>query len=201
MSWQRAWEEGRTPWDAGGSPPILEQLVDDDALPTGRALVPGCGSGYDVLTLARHPDRSVLGIDLSPIAQDRFAALRDAAGLPRERARVAVADFFADRLSEEPLDLVWDYTFLCALEPEARPAWAARMDEILAPGGELVTLIFPVHPKPLNPGGPPYPMTPELVRGLLEPQGFEPRTLEPVARSHPARQGKEWLGRWRRRRS
>jgi len=199
MSWQEAWEEGRTPWDAGASPPVLEALVDDRELPTGTALVPGCGSGYDVVTLARDPDRRVLGIDLSPVARDRFAALRAESHTPEERARVAVADFFTDELDGAPFALIWDYTFLCALPPELREAWAARMAEILDPDGELVTLIFPVHPKPLHPGGPPYPMPPELARGLLEPQGFAATTLEPVRHSHPPRQGREWLGRFRRR--
>ena len=56
MTWQAAWEEGRTPWDAGQSAPILPTVLD--TLPNGRALVPGAGSGYDAG--ARTDDHSLL---------------------------------------------------------------------------------------------------------------------------------------------
>jgi len=39
-----------------------------------------------------------------------------------------------------------DCTFLCAIPPEQRARWAERCDELVRPGGELVTLIFPVPP-------------------------------------------------------
>jgi methyl halide transferase len=195
MTWQNAWIEGRTGWDAGASPPVLVELVESGALPTGRILVPGCGAGYDLLTLAG-PDREVIGIDVAPAAAERFEALKRAHGI-RRGVDYRVTDFFAFE-PEAKFDLVWDYTFLCALDPSMRSRWSERMHELLTEDGEIVALIFPVDPVPLNPGGPPYPMTPELVVELLAP-AFEPHTLEPVVHSHPGRQGKEWLGRFRRR--
>jgi hypothetical protein len=196
MTWEDAWREGRTRWDAGGSPPILEQLVREPHAPRERAFVPGCGSGYDVFTLTALAKR-VVGLDVAPTASQRFERLRAERGISAARAAIVIDDFFSFE-PEGPFDLIWDYTFLCALDPEQRMAWASRTDELLAPGGELWTLIFPVHPVPLNPGGPPHPMTPELVRELLEPR-FIALTLEPVTKSHPGREGKEWLGRWTRR--
>lgn len=196
MTWQEAWAEGRTPWDAGASAPTLVRLAEAGALPRGRALVPGCGSGYDLLTLAGAGLRA-LGVDLSDVARVRFEALREAAGVAPERARVEVADFFDPDAVAGPFDLVYDYTFLCAIAPERRRDWAARVAELLAPDGELLTLIFPVADAPVNPGRPPHPMSPKLVRDLLAPHGFEAWVLEPVAESHPSRRGREWLGRWR----
>lgn len=193
--WEKAWAQGTTPWDAGGSPPVLVELVEGGTLPTGRALVPGAGSGYDVLTLATEA-RSVTGLELSPVAIARFETLRAEADVTAESARIVRADFFAWEPAKR-FELVWDYTFLCAIDPAQRRAWAERMDALLADGGELVTLIFPVSgADPTR--GPPYPMTPELVRDLLEPR-FEATHLAPVERSHPKRQGMEWLGRWQRR--
>lgn len=43
--------------------------------------------------------------------------------------------------------------------PEMRPKWAARMAEIIKPGGTLVALIFPIVEKK---GGPPFAVTPQL---------------------------------------
>ncbi len=194
MSWQEAWEENRTPWDAGASAPALQKLVDSGELPGGRALVPGAGSGYDVLTLAS-AERKAVGLDLAPGAQRRFEALRDAEGVPESQAEMVVANFF-EWQPDEPFDVIWDYTFLCAIEPEMRTRWVERVDELLAPDGELVTLIFPVVDKDPD-DGPPYALSPQLVRGLVAPR-FEPIYLEPVEHSHPGREGKEWLGRWRR---
>ena len=36
------------------------------------------------------------------------------------------------------------YRFFCAIEPDMRLAWAQRIHDILKPGGELITLMFPV---------------------------------------------------------
>ena len=196
MSWQKRWEEEDTPWDAGASPPELVRLVEQGALPNGRALVPGAGSGYDVITLAS-PEREVIGLELSPVARARFVALREASGVLAASAQVVVADFF-DYSPAASFDLIWDYTFLCALPPEYRPRWARRVDELLAPDGELVTLIFPVVEGGDPSRGPPYIMSPDLVRAVLG-EAWEPTTLEPVQKSNPGREGAEWLGRWRKR--
>ena len=196
MSWEDAWREGRTGWDAGASPPVLRALVERDALPTGRALVPGCGSGYDVFTLAEHPARRVLGLDVAPTARARFEALRAERGIEPERARIEIADFFdfAAR-TEERFELAWDYTFFCAIEPARRSDWVEAMRRLITPGGELVMLLFPATDGP--PGeGPPYPIPPEVVRPIVA-ERFELASLEPVVRSHPGREGKEQLARWR----
>jgi hypothetical protein len=55
----------------------------------------------------------------------------------------------------------------CALPPQARRAWAEAWARHLAPGGELVTLIFPVDPGADPDAGPPFPVTPELYESLL----------------------------------
>ncbi len=194
MNWEDAWQQGQARWDAGASPPVLQSLLaarDDDVQ---RALVPGCGAGYDLLTLAAAANR-VIGLDLAPTAAKRFDALRSEHGASANHSEVIVADFF-NYQPDARFNLIWDYTFLCAIEPPRRTEWAARMVDLLVPGGELWTLIFPVDPIPMNPGGPPYPMTPKLVQQLLEP-AFEQLYLAPVDESHPRRQGKEWLGLWR----
>lgn len=196
MTWEEAWREGRTGWDAGESPPILRELVESGVLPSGRALVPGCGAGYDVLTLAGD-GRVVVGLDVAPTAAERFDALRRERGVSSARARVLTEDFFAFE-PQERFDLIWDYTFLCALDPSMRPAWADEVERLLAPGGELVTLIFPAVDEPPLGEGPPFPLRPDDVRALLEPR-FEAIELRPVERSHPGRGGMEHLGRWQRR--
>ncbi|KAE8723953.1 Thiocyanate methyltransferase 1 [Hibiscus syriacus] len=60
----RSWNQGFTPWDLGRPTPIILHLHDTGSLPMGRALVPGCGTGYDVVVMAC-PGRYVVGLDIS----------------------------------------------------------------------------------------------------------------------------------------
>jgi len=174
----------------------LKQLVEGATLPSGRVLVPGCGSGYDAFTLSGHGRRAV-GLDLAPSAAERFELVRESLGVSQEDATIIVGDFFEFE-SGDHFDLVWDYTFLCALPRESREAWAARMAEIIKPGGELICLVFPVDPTRPVDQGPPFPLTPDLVAGLVA-KDFEAVSMEAVVVSNPGREGKEWLGRWIRR--
>lgn len=78
------------------------------------------------------------------------------------------------------------------------------MHDLLKPGGQLVTLVFPVREAQWPPvgsdpdEGPPYPVHPDLYRRHLG-AGFDELEMAPVTESSPGRHGKEWLGRWRRR--
>jgi hypothetical protein len=63
---------------------------------------------------------------------------------------------------------------LCATAPAAPhhtppQGWAAAWARLIAPGGELVTLIYPVDASLPVGEGPPWPVTPELYKQLLPP--------------------------------
>jgi SAM-dependent methyltransferase len=197
-SWEEHWESGHTPWDAGASSPILTSLLEHwpvqaESRPEGRALVTGCGAGYDVFTLAKS-HYAALGIDIASGVTPRFEALLRKSGLTEEAAQLRIVDFFtADQGSlGGRFDLIWDYTFYCAIDPSLRAGWAKKMHSLLARDGRLVMLIFPVNPQAPRDQGPPYPLDPEEVTQALA-DSFERLTLEPVKTSHPGREGKEWL--------
>jgi SAM-dependent methyltransferase len=200
-AWEARWRSGQTGWDTGQASVQLAALIEAGAIPQGRALVPGCGSGYDVLALADAGLRA-MGLEIAPTAIANFQTLRHESGLGEEQAKILEADYFR-YAPETAFDLIWDTTFLCAIEPEQREAWAQTAHRLLKPGGQLITLIFPV---PVEPGtlgsgphpGPPYPLDPYAVRDLLLPR-FEMVRLTPASHSHPAREGREWLGIWQRR--
>lgn len=115
-----------------------------------------------------------------------------------------------DESPESKFDFVYDYTFLCALNPILREDWARKMAALVKEGGELLTLIFPIREKPSN--VPPFMVSLELYRELLEPVGFEAFQLEllPPELCHEGRDGSEnpdheltslaksGIGRWRR---
>lgn len=193
VDWKEAWRAGRTPWDAGMSPPALLELLALGRVPSGRILVPGCGTGYDLATLAR-PDREVVGIDLSRDAQ---AAFRTAHPDLPGRVVYEVTDFFSYD-ADTGFDFVWDYTFFCALDPDQRGHWAETMARLIKPSGTLATLIFPFEDPIPNREGPPWPINTGLVRSFVEEAFEEVDARQPEA-SHPGREGREQLVLWRRR--
>ena len=190
--WKEAWRAGRTPWDEGKSPPALRTLLERGWVPAGRILVPGCGTGYDLATLARE-DREVVGLDLSELARDAFE--REYRILPG-RVRYEVADFFTFD-DGAGFDFIWDYTFFCAVDPEDRGTWAAVMTRLASPDAVLATLLFPFEDPISDRQGPPWPINTELVRTTLG-DAFALVEAAPVRDSHPGREGKEVLALWRR---
>ena len=145
----------------------------------------------------------MLGLDLAPTAAQRFRALREERGLDPARVDVVLGDFFEDawRPDARPFDLIWDYTFLCALDPARHGDWADRMGELVRPGGVLLTLLFPVLPEEEAEAwrpGPPWPLDPEEIRALLEAR-FELARFDVSPPGHGPRRGKERLALWRRR--
>ncbi|XP_037422889.1 probable thiol methyltransferase 2 [Triticum dicoccoides] len=163
--WRRCWEQGVTPWDLGQPTPVVVKLVQSGTLPAGGAtvLVPGCGGGYDAVALSGG-GRSVVGLDVCDAviqkASQRSSSSPDVAFI--------TADFFT-WAPPEPFPLIFDYTFFCALDPSLRPAWAARMEELLRPDGELITLMY--LPQDQD-SGPPYNTTVLDYEEVLKPLGF-----------------------------
>lgn len=194
MSWEDHWATGNTPWDAGAASPCLERLVENlQAPPGGRALVPGCGSGYDVFLLAQVGFVAV-GLDLAPSARPRFEQLRIAQSLNEERSQIRTLDFFdtdAEQLGGR-FDFIWDYTFFCAIDPSERSRYKSQILSLLAPGGTHAMLVFPVVPGADPNDGPPYPLDPSEITEFLAPD-LERVALTQAHASHPGREGKEWL--------
>lgn len=182
--WEGMWSSGLKPGDAFDEKfchPALQQLISsNNILPNPsslnqRALVPGCGRGYEVCALAESGLFSeVIGLDVSPtgIAAAKKHAM-DVGGAAAEKSTFIAGDFFEyNPLGDAGFGLIVDYTFLCALPPHMRQAWAETMAKLVAKGGLLVTLIFPLLKAPEE-GGPPHGVTFQLFEDLLSPVGFE----------------------------
>jgi hypothetical protein len=101
-------------------------------------------------------------------------------------------------------DFIYDYTFFCALDPNLRGQWAERMSTLLQPKtGRLLTLIFPFlkgvntsGSKPLR--GPPFPVTVEDYKQVLEPLGFKMTVEGPCVSEYTveSRKGQEFVCWW-----
>jgi SAM-dependent methyltransferase len=183
--WDLRFREGFIPWDAGGVPAALQAFLARE--PAGRrVLVPGCGSGYEVRAFAA-AGHGVLAIDFSAAAID--AARRVA---PELGHLVVHGDFFAHPLGS--FDLVYERAFLCALPRAHWPRWAARVAEIVPPGGRLVGFFFWSDDE----RGPPFGLKAGELEALLAP-AFVRIDDAAVADSIPVFAGRERWQVWQRR--
>ncbi|XP_058184250.1 probable thiol methyltransferase 2 isoform X1 [Rhododendron vialii] len=189
--WEKCWEQELTPWDLGQPTPVIVHLHQTGALPKGRTLVPGCGSGYDVVAIAC-PERYVVGVDLSDKAIKK--AVEFSSSLPNADYFTFLKEDFFIWHPTELFDLIFDYTFFCAIEPGMRSAWASRMQYLLKPDGELITLMFPISD---HVGGPPYKVSIADYEEVLHPLGFKAVSIVENDLATGARKGREKLGRWK----
>ena len=73
---------GFTPWEHEPLVPLVELIAGPDALPPGRMLDVGCGTGGDAIYAALH-GWQVTGVDAVPLALDRARRSAQAAGVRR----------------------------------------------------------------------------------------------------------------------
>lgn len=133
--WRKRWESGRTRWDRGVHSAALERWFADAAALPATLLVPGCGNGHEVEWLARR-GVAVTAVDLIATPLDNLRARLAAHGLDAELIQ---ADLFAWEPAA-PFDAIYEQTCLCAISPEQRPDYAARLHRWLKPGGILYAL-------------------------------------------------------------
>lgn len=191
-AWDECWKEELTPWDLGQPTPVILDLMQADSLPKGRVLVPGCGTGYDVVAIAG-PERYVVGLDISENAVKKSEALFSSLWNAKYFTFVA-ADFFA-WCPSQLFDLIYDYTFFCAIDPSMRSAWAHQIQNLLVPDGELLTLIYP---NDNFAGGPPFAVSLSAYEDVLGPVGFVAVSVEDNVLAIGPRKGRELIARWKR---
>lgn len=154
--WETLYREGRMPWDAGGVPAELKAYLTRQPN-AGRALVPGCGSGYEAVALA-DAGFDALAIDFSAAAVARAREVT-----ADSCARVEELDFF--ELGDGDFRLVYERAFLCALPPTRRADWAHACARLLPAGGRLAGYFFL---GPTNADGPPFAIPQAELAALLD---------------------------------
>ena len=185
--WDERFERGFTPWDQAGVQAAFQVFATRH--PEAAVLIPGCGSAWEALWLARQ-GRRVQAIDFSSAA---VATARSQLGACANV--VDQADFFS---WQPPFTPGWMYerAFLCALPKDRRADYAQRMAELL-PAQTLLAGFFFLG---ATPKGPPFGIERAELDALLNPH-FELIEDEPVSDSMPVFAGRErWLT-WRRRAS
>jgi SAM-dependent methyltransferase len=201
MNWQQEYENGHTPWDKNAPAPALIDFLQERGPLHGRVLVPGCGTGSDLVPLAEAGAGQVVGLDIAPLAVE--AARKRFAGLGLTNASAELADLFND-CARPPLagafDAVWEHTCYCAIPPERRPDYVAAVAAALKPGGLLLGVFFlnPWDPDEDQDQGPPFRSTEESLDASFGGAFELPESWRP-ARCYPGRENREIMRLMRRR--
>ncbi len=181
--WNSRWKEGKTGWDLGmPSPPILHLINTLQPKKSSRILIPGCGNAWEAAWLAEQGFQHITLVDISPelcrILEQRFATT--------PAVHIHCADFF---YLEETYDLILEQTFFCAILPELRNAYVAKMADLLSAEGILAGVLFDTN-FPFE--GPPFGGHGEEYRPLFE-HHFSDVRIEPCTHSAAPRAGNECL--------
>jgi len=174
--WEEKYRAKTIPWDRGAVSPALLGWIEDDVLPPGRILIPGCGRGHEALELAQR-GYQVTALDIAPTALDHLAQELAAAGVEAERV-------CADALAWHPaqsFDAIYEQTCLCALDPEHWAVYEQQLFNWLRPGGKLFALFMQTE----RAGGPPFHCALPDMRRLFDAARWQWPEDEPRRIVHP----------------
>jgi SAM-dependent methyltransferase len=144
------YRRGFTPWDTGISPPELVDAVEGaNAMPPGRALDLGCGTGTNCLYLAHHGWLAT-GVDFASPAIARAKQKTRAAGKLSGAARFIRGDVTRlDRLPiGAPCSLIFDLGCFHGLDVDRRLDYAEGVTRFAAPGA--LYLLYSFEPRLLR---------------------------------------------------
>jgi ubiquinone/menaquinone biosynthesis C-methylase UbiE len=123
------WYFRQPPWDTGISPPELLEFIEKHE--PGRAIDIGCGTGTNVVTLAR-AGWNVTGVDFAPRAIQMARKKVKTAGV---RAELAIEDVTKLRGINGPFDLAFDLGCFHGIPQERRTNYLEQLNRVLAANG------------------------------------------------------------------
>jgi ubiquinone/menaquinone biosynthesis C-methylase UbiE len=123
------WYFGQPPWNTGISPPELLEFIQNHK--PGRAIGLGCGTGTNVITLAR-TGWKVTGIDFAPRAIKIARGKLNQAGA---EAELMIGDVTKLHGINDPCDFAFDLGCFHTIPQDGKPKYLIQLDRILAPNG------------------------------------------------------------------
>lgn len=117
------------PWDTGVSPPELLEFIQKHQ--PARAIDIGCGTGTNIITLAR-AGWKVTGVDFAPRAIKLARQKLDQAGVSAE---LLIDDATKLERINGPFDFAFDLGCFHAIPQDGMTKYLKQLDRILAPNG------------------------------------------------------------------
>ncbi len=156
--WNKQYESNTTGWDLGEVSPPLKAYIDQIQNKNCRILIPGCGNTYEADYLLQQDFTNITIIDIAPILVENLK--NKYADNPN--IHIILGDFFT---LHGQFDLIIEQTFFCALNPSLRESYVKKMNELLAPNGKLMGVLFD---RTFEIDGPPFGGNQEEYKKLFE---------------------------------
>lgn len=177
--WTSWYQSGKLGWDAGAITTPLKNYFDQLTDKSIKILIPGCGNGYE----AEYLCNKGFEVDVIDISEVPLQGLAKRCPLIPSSA-LKKGDFFE---LDGTYDLIIEQTFFCAINPELRKKYAAKMHSLLKPQGKLVGVLYNI---PLNDTRPPFGGGKEEYLNYFEPY-FDFKVYEECTNSIKPRMGNE----------
>jgi SAM-dependent methyltransferase len=179
--WSGRYSNDTAAWDIGAISTPLKEYIDQLTDKNIAILIPGCGNSYEAEYLLQKGFFNITLIDISAVLCKNLEQKLQpylSSGL-----KIICADFFE---LQGQYDLIIEQTFFCALDPSLRKAYAAKMYQLLKPGGKLAGVLFNRQFE----GGPPFGGNENEYRELFQQQ-FDIAVMEECYNSIAPRKGAE----------
>lgn len=123
-------------WDTNITPPELLDFIQNH--PPGRAMDLGCGTGTNVITLAKHGWQAT-GVDFVPLA---IYAARRKARQSNVQVEFHLGDVTHLDYLKTPFELILDIGCLHTLSAKQKTAYLQNIQKLLAPQGTYLLYTF-----------------------------------------------------------
>lgn len=147
--WNRRYRDRDVPWDSGLVSRELKRVLGEEAIPPGRAVEPGCGTGTNAVYLAQR-GFSVTGIDYSSTALQQARRKAAEAGIDVEWLQADVCNLPS---TLGPFDFVFDRGCYHCVRRTDLPGFLASLRRITRPGSRDLLLAGNANEE--SEGGPP----------------------------------------------
>jgi len=198
FDWETRFREDDAPWERDGLHPAFEHWRDSGAFDDiSSVIIPGVGRSPELRDFAVM-GKDTAGLDISQTALDwqhaRIMGGHDMKLFSKENPYPGGVLHCGDALDwrpDEPMDAVYEQTFLCAIPPRLREAYERTLVEWLKPGGKLFALFMQKEER----GGPPYGCALAAMHDLFPAERWDwPADEDFIAWPHPSLNGKPELG-------
>lgn len=177
--WNQRYLNNASQWDLGAVSPPLKAYFDQLSNKDISILIPGAGNSYEAIYLLEQGFTNITVIDIAPAV---IQSLKEK--YPNQTAiQFIEADFFR---WEGHYDLIVEQTFFCALNPDLREKYVAKMATLLSENGKLAGLLF----NRAFEGGPPFGGEQASYQQLFE-KYFQLERMAPCYNSVAPRAGTE----------
>lgn len=184
--WDSMYREGKMPWDLKGPAPALEEFLNSPyAVPAGKVIVLGCGSGHDCIPFTSR-NFQVTGVDFAAGAIKSTYEKYLQAGVAGTNGFLLQRDLFDIHEYDKYFDYVFEHNCFSSIAPHRRRTYAHTVKDLLKPNGKLLAIWWLLD----RPGGPPFSVSKDELFSLFGEFFNFDITFTPT-KSAVGRQGKE----------